>query len=437
MSAKPRARILMLEDDAVMGGSLAHRLGIEGYNVDWVRNMADASVCLTRAVPDLFLSDLWLPDGSGESFFERMHTELRGVPTVFMTAYADIEQAVRLVRGGADDFLTKPLQIAELLERIETLLARRIVPLADAVMGRSPAIRAVEATLRRAAGAESPVLLLGETGVGKEVAARLLHAASPRAAAPFIAINCAAIPAELLESEVFGHERGAFTGAGARHIGYAERAREGVFFLDEVGELPLALQPKLLRLLEARVFQRVGGHEQLPFRARIIAATNADLLARVRQGLFREDLLYRLDVIGVEIPPLRRRGEDILPLAMTFLELSGGSAPRRFDPGAEEALLAHDWPGNARELRNRVERASILADGPAITASDLFPKRIAEALPPTLAASMEAAERITISAALQSAGWDVALAAERLGVGRSTLFDKLRRLGLRRPSDKG
>jgi two-component system response regulator HydG len=263
------------------------------------------------------------------------------------------------------------------------------------------------------ANSNATVMITGESGTGKELLARMLHDQSDRCGANFVPINCAAIPAELLESEVFGHERGAFTGAGARHIGYAERAREGVFFLDEVGELPLALQPKLLRLLEARVFQRVGGHEALPFRARIIAATNADLLARVRKGLFREDLLYRLDVIGVEIPPLRRRGEDILPLAMAFLDLSGGGAPRRFDPGAEAALLAHDWPGNARELRNRVERASILADGPAITASDLFPTRIAESSSPTLAASMEVAERITISAALQSAGWDVALAAER------------------------
>ena len=432
MPAELRGRILMLEDDAVMGGTLAHRLGIEGFAVDWTRSVAEAGTRLAQALPDLFLSDLRLPDGSGETLFERMRAELRGTPTIFMTAYADIDQAVRLVRAGADDFLTKPLRVTELLERIDTLLARRVVPLTDAVLGRSAAIRRVEATLRRAAAAESPVLLMGETGVGKEVAARLLHAASPRAAEPFIAINCAAIPAELLESEVFGHERGAFTGAGARHAGYAERARDGVLFLDEVGELPLALQPKLLRLLEAREFQRVGGREALPFRARVIAATNADLLARVRQGLFREDLLYRLDVIGVEIPPLRQRAEDILPLAQNFLEL-GGAQPPRLDAEAEAALLAHGWPGNARELRNRIERASILADGPCITAADLFPSaRPTNAVPLTLAASLEAAERRSIQAALESAAGDVAIAAERLGIGRSTLFDKLRRLGLRR-----
>jgi two-component system response regulator HydG len=297
----------------------------------------------------------------------------------------------------------------------------------------------VEATIRRAAAVDSSVLLLGESGVGKEVAARLLHALSPAVKAPFVAVNCAAIPAELMESEIFGHERGAFTGATARHEGLAERARGGVLMLDEVAELPPSLQPKLLRLLEAREFNRVGGRERIPFSARVVAATNADIASRVTDGRFREDLLYRLDVIRVEIPPLRSRPEDVMPLARRFLaDCAGrfGRELRGFDAEAEAALLAHRWPGNARELRNRVERAAAMADGPWIGAADLMPElvvpRAMEEVLPTLAAAVAAAERRAIAAALEATGGDVATAAERLGIGRSTLFEKIRRLGLGR-----
>jgi two-component system response regulator HydG len=439
-----RGHILLVEDDAVMGGTLAQRLRIEGYVVQWERDAATAAAWLARHVPDLLLSDLRLPDGSGEELFLAHRDRLAGTPVLMMTAYAGIDQAIRLLKAGADDFLVKPVETAELLGRIETLLARRVVPPEGAVLGPSAAIRQVEAVLRRAATSDSPMLLLGETGTGKEVAARLLHGLSPRARLPFIAVNCAAIPAELLESEVFGHERGAFTGATSRHMGYAERAGAGTLFLDEVTELPPSLQAKLLRLLEAREFSRVGGAAVLPFRARVVAATNADIDARVRDGRFREDLLYRLDVIRVEVPPLRARPEDVLHLARQFLEQAAGRAGRMFrgfEEQAERALEAHSWPGNARELRNRVDRSVAMADGPWIGVADLFPDHgrqghaYDETSAATLAEVVEAAERRAVAGALEATGWDVGAAATLLGVGRSTLFEKVRRLGLARPAE--
>ncbi|MBL6080764.1 sigma-54-dependent Fis family transcriptional regulator [Belnapia sp. T18] len=435
-----RGRILLVEDDAVMGGTLAQRLRLEGYSVEWAHGAVEAAAALARRVPDLLLSDLRLPDGSGEELFLAYRERLAGTPALLMTAYAGIDQAIRLLKAGADDFLVKPVETADLLGRIEALLARKLVAPEDAVLGPSAAIRRVEAVLRRAASSDSTSLLLGETGTGKEVAARLLHALSPRARLPFVAVNCAAIPADLLESEVFGHERGAFTGATSRREGYAERAGGGTLFLDEVAELPPQLQAKLLRLLEAREFTRVGGNAVLPFKARTIAATNVDLDARVRDGRFREDLLYRLDVIRVEIPPLRARPEDVVHLARHFLESASGRSPRPlrgFDEQAVKAMETHAWPGNARELRNRVDRAVALADDPWIGAADLFPDRrgatATEDAAATLAEVLVAAERRAVASALEVTGWDVGAAAARLGVGRSTLFEKVRRLGLARP----
>ncbi|MDX2103499.1 MAG: sigma-54 dependent transcriptional regulator [Alphaproteobacteria bacterium] len=432
-----RGTVLLVEDDQVLGAALAHRLEIEGYAVVWVRTLADAEAQVARTAPDVLVCDIRLPDGSGEDLFMRRRLQLFDAPVLFMTAFGEIDQAVRLIRAGADDFLLKPFEVPDLLQRIERMLARRVQPQKDANLGASVAIRRLEASLRRAAQVDSSVLLLGESGVGKEVAARLLHALSPTAKAPFVAVNCSAIPADLMESEIFGHERGAFTGATGRHIGFAERAATGMLLLDEVAELPLSLQPKLLRLLEAREFTRVGGTERLPFRARVVAATNADIQGRARDGRFRDDLLYRLDVIRLEVPPLRARQDDVLLLAQQFLAACTQRFARDlrgFDASAEAALLAHTWPGNVRELRNRVERAAAMADGPWITASDLMPdhsqsRPLADTLP-TLAATVAAAERRAIEAALSATGGDVTAAAERLSVGRSTLFDKIRRFGL-------
>jgi two-component system response regulator HydG len=432
----PRGTLLLVEDDPVMGGSLADRLGLEGFDVAWVQRAGEAQAALARLRPDLVLCDIRLPDGSGEALYATLRPALGTAPVVFLTAFGEIDQAVRLMRAGAADFLTKPFAVDDLLGRIDTLLARRPPAEVTGTLGASAAMRAVEATLVRAASVDSTVLLTGESGTGKEVAARFLHARSTRAPRPFVALNCAALPESLMERELFGHEKGAFTGASARTPGYAEQAGEGVLFLDEVMELAPALQAKLLRLIEAREFARLGSARTIPFRARIIAATNADPDARVREGRFREDLLFRLDVIRVAVPPLRARAEDILPLALSFADefaAAFGRAVAGLRPAAEEALLAHDWPGNVRELRNRVERAVALATSPWLDAADLFPDlpRPLEEVLPTLAGVVEAAERRSIAAALAATGGDVAAAAGRLGVARSTLFEKMRRLGLR------
>jgi DNA-binding NtrC family response regulator len=296
-------------------------------------------------------------------------------------------------------------------------------------------MQALDAALRRLAGAGATVLLLGESGAGKEVAARRLHTTGPRAAAPFVALNCAAIPRDLLESEVFGHERGAFTGATERRIGAAERAGEGTLLLDEVGELDPALQAKLLRLLEERRFTRVGGAQELPLRARVVAATNADLPARVAEGRFRGDLYWRLAVVELRVPPLRERAEDLLPLAEAFLRDAAADAARpgaAFAPEALAALEAHAWPGNLRELRNRIERAVLLAEDATLGPADLFPDRAAAAAGPavTLAEARDAAERTHIRRVLARCEGRVGDAARMLDVSRTTLWERMRRLGI-------
>ena len=319
-----------------------------------------------------------IPDMNGEEVYRALALSCGLAPIIFITGHGDIAQAVRLMRAGAADYLTKPFDIEALLRRLEALLAPRWQRGQGYVLGEAPAILAVERALRRVAPIDSTVLLTGPSGSGKEVAARLLHAEGPRARLPFVATNCAALPMDLLESEIFGHERGAFTGATARHEGLAEQAGAGTLFLDEVAELPMPLQAKLLRLVQERVFRRLGGERDLPFRARIVAATNADLEARIAEGRFREDLFFRLAVIRITMPALRERREDIMPLARRFLgEFAAGFARplRGFTTLAEDALINHDFPGNLRELRNRIERASALTDGELITAGDLFPER--------------------------------------------------------------
>jgi DNA-binding NtrC family response regulator len=429
--------VAVIEDDPVMGQSVVDWLAVEGYRTRWFRTGGEAIAALPDAGADAIICDIRLPDMSGEDVQRALAPRCGGLPILFVTGFGEIAQAVRLMRAGAADYLTKPFDIEVLLGRLEALLAPRWQRSEGLSLGAAPAIVAVERLLRRAATVDSTVLITGPSGAGKEVAARLLHAEGSRAGEPFVAVNCAALPADLLESEIFGHEKGAFTGAVARHEGLAGRAGGGILFLDEVAELPLPLQAKLLRLLQERSYRRVGGDRDLPFRGRIIAATNADPEARVAEGALREDLFFRLAVIRIAMPPLRARREDILPLARRFLGEFAGSFGRTmhgFTGLAEEALAAHAFPGNVRELRNRVERAVALGDGPWLGVGDLFPERgddPREAQQATLAAARDAAERRAILAALASAGGDVAAAAVRLEVSRSTLFEKIRRLGLR------
>ncbi|WP_315777877.1 MULTISPECIES: sigma-54 dependent transcriptional regulator [unclassified Bradyrhizobium] len=426
--------IAVIEDDPIMGESLNQYLELEGCKVEWWRSGQEALAGLRRGAPDLVICDIRLPDMSGEDIFRKVSGESAAPPFLFMTAYGQIDHAVALIRAGAGDYVTKPFELDDLISRARALIGRRpAVP--DGVLGLSQQMRRIEELLARMAGRNTPVLFTGETGSGKEVCARHLHNISDAASRPFVAVNCAAIPDNLLESEVFGHEKGAFTGANSRHLGYAERAQSGTLFLDEVAELPLQLQAKLLRLLDERRFYRLGGEAIVPFRARVVCATNRDLAAEVAAGRFREDLYYRINVVAVAIPPLRERPEDIqLLIHRFFTELASANPDLRgLSSGAESAALAHPWPGNVRELRNRLDRAVALATGPWLMPVDLFPETMRSASQPSgrsLAEARDAAEQQEIERALKDTGGQIAEAAKLLGVSRTTLWDRMRRFGI-------
>jgi len=423
----------LVEDDPIMGESLVQRLALEGTIVRWWKNGREALEEIERERPEAVVCDIRLPDMNGDAIFRAVAGRDAAPPFLFITGFGDIDEAVRLMRAGAADYLTKPFEMPVLLGRLAGLL-----PASDdagAVLGVSEPMRQIQRTLLRIARVRSTVLLTGETGVGKEVCARFLHEANG-VKGPFMAVNCAAIPADLLEAELFGHEKGAFTGAHQRHLGYAERAGGGTLFLDEIGDLAPALQGKLLRLLEERQFHRLGGEKPVSFGARIVAATNRDLAGRVAAGAFREDLFYRINVVSITIPPLRQRADDIGWLAARFFdEFSAQSASdlAGLSALAEEALLAHGWPGNVRELRNRMERAVALGLGPWLMPGDLFSEApaISDSGPlPSLEEARMAAERRHIRRALDQTAGEVGQAAKLLGISRTTLWEKMRRLGV-------
>jgi DNA-binding NtrC family response regulator len=422
----------VVEDDPIMGESLVQRLAIEGATTRWWRDGREALGGIRRDAPEAVVCDIRLPDLSGEEVFRDVVTRPDAPPFLFITGHGDVDQAVRLLRGGAGDYVLKPFEMGDFLRRLASILPRRQDG-GMGVLGVSRSMQAVERTLRRLARGRTTVLLTGETGSGKEVAARFLHGLAPTEG-PLMAVNCAAIPADLMEAELFGHERGAFTGATQRHLGYAERAGQGTLFLDEIGDLTLPLQAKLLRLLEDRTFHRVGGEQALPFKARVIAATHADLAALVKAGRFREDLYYRIAVITVDLPPLRERPEDVRWLLDRFVAdmiAATGSDLAGVGALAEDAALAHSWPGNVRELRNRVERAVALSLGPWISPGDLFPERWADTAEadrmPSLEEIRRAAEKRHIHRALQLTGGEIIATAEALGISRTTLWEKMKK----------
>lgn len=435
MPSPDRGLVAIIEDDPVMGESLVQRLELEGYAVNWWRSGGQALEGLKTIEPDAIVCDIRLPDMDGEQVFSTMPPQFERVPVMFVTAFGQIEQAVRLTKAGAADYIAKPFALGDFLERIEGMVAQRSLGGTD-VLGNSKPMREIATTLARVAAIDSTVLLTGESGVGKEVAARYLHSISPRRSAPFIAVNCAAIPKDLLENEIFGHEKGAFTGASGKHEGYVERARDGFLFLDEIGDLPMSMQTKLLRLIESRAYTRLGGERELLSTARIVCATNVDLSRAVAEGTFRADLYYRINVIPMQIPPLRERREDILPLAKAFLSefaTTFGRCTHGFAGSTEQALLGWGWPGNVRELRNRIERAVALTDAAYLRPEAVFPERgpgAAEGDISTLAEVRQNAERDHIRSALERTGGRVEEAAKILGVSRSTLFDKLKKLGI-------
>lgn len=423
-------QILVIEDDTILGGAIVQRLKLEGFAPVWAQTCAEAIAALKRTRPDFVLSDIVLPDGSGEDLFRKAQPWLGDTPILFATAFGEIDQAVRLVKAGADDYLTKPYDVDELVGRIRASLSRRRHSPRGAAateFALSPTTEVIAEQLRRAAAADLPVLLTGETGVGKEIAARYLHASSPRSDSPFLAVNCGAIPHELLESHFFGHERGAFTGATQAHVGYFEEAADGTLFLDEIGELDTRLQTALLRALEDGRFRPVGSRKDRTFGGRIVAATNADLGQLRSERKFRDDLYYRLSVIEIPLPPLRERREEIELLAQRFLnELSTGSRATPVPSGdALQALLRHDWPGNIRELRNRLQRAGVFAKGNMLEADDIFPEmRLIGVEGETLADVRRRAEADLIERAIIASHGRIGDAAKQLGISRTTLWKR-------------
>jgi DNA-binding NtrC family response regulator len=441
MSLENRS-IGVVEDDPIMGESLVQGLTLEGAEVRWWQTAGEAIRAIGRDRLDAIVCDILLPDASGEMVFREVAGQNSPPPFLFMTGYGDIDQAVRLLRAGAGDYLIKPFEMPDFLLRLDHLIGTTL-PSENAVLGLSDAMARVELLLNRLAKVNSNVLIGGETGVGKEVCARFLHARSIGNAGPFIAVNCAAIPEDLMESELFGHEKGAFTGATSRHLGYAERAAGGTLFLDEIGDLSPKLQSKLLRLIESRSFVRVGGEQSIAFKARLISATNVDLEAMVRRGAFRQDLLFRINVVAVAVPPLRERREDLDWLAGRFFDefnAQQNAELRGLSELAMEAIFQHSWPGNARELRNRIERAVALSLGPWIMPGDLFPEQSppcglenirpdAEKIQPLDEARNDAERRHILKALARTKG-AILPAAKILSVSRTTLWEKMRRYGI-------
>ena len=449
--------ILLVEDRAELREMLLTALQRMGYESEGAATLEEALAALARRRFSLVLTDLKLPSGSGMDVLKASLEADAAMPVILMTAFGSVSEAVEAMRQGAYDFIQKPIDLeylkqllARALER-QQLLRENVVLKEEyarkfgfpRIVGEHPAIQAAAREMQRIAATESTVLLLGESGTGKELFARAIHALSPRASKPFVALNCAAIPETLIENELFGHERGAFTGAHARKQGRFESAHGGTVFLDEVAELPLSAQGKLLRVLEERQIDRLGGSGSIQVDVRVIAATNRALQEAVEAGDFRRDLYYRLAVVPIRIPALRERRDDVVLIAEHLLERFRRELRKphlKLAPDAIAALRAHSWPGNVRELQNTLERASILNEGD-IRAADLAlasnvraaAVAVPEAggsLPEVSAQAVKTVEKAKIEATLRECHWNKSAAAQRLGISYKTLLNKIHSYGL-------
>jgi DNA-binding NtrC family response regulator len=441
------SRLCLVEDDPIMGESLSHRFQLENIDVDWHQDATSAIKAISNTSYSVIISDMRLPDMSGEALFESiLEMDRQPPPVIFITGYGSIDQAVRLLKKGARDYITKPFDLDELLNKLRTiskdLFSGDDSAGSEPILGISPLMRRIEETLRQVAQHQASVLITGESGVGKEYAARYLYNASmPDAGAPFIAINCAALPDNLLEAELFGYVKGAFTGAVRNHRGVFERADGGTLFLDEIGEMPASMQAKLLRTIQDGVVQPVGSEKTLHVDVRLICATNRDLKKAVRAGEFREDLFYRINVIHVNIPPLRRREEDIQWFAQRFVEeyANKHSVHHFLPPISERYLKAQLWPGNIRELNNLIERSCILARQEILGPKELggLSSEISIEDDQLMAGGVNLKQYLVecetrlINETLEGHQWKIAESAASLGISRKNLWEKMRKHGIK------
>lgn len=433
--------ILLVEDKPELREMLEHALKRMHYNVTSSGNVSTATTFLRTQRFSAVLTDLKLPGGSGMDVLQTAIESDPAMPVIVMTAYGTVKDAVQAIQQGAYDFIQKPVDLDHLehllkraIER-QQLLRENIVLKEEyarrfgfpRIIGEHASMREIARQMQAIAPTNSTVLLLGDSGTGKELFARAIHQLSPRSARSFVALNCAAIPETLIENELFGHERGAFTGADSRQIGKFELAHGGTIFLDEIGELPLPVQAKLLRMLESGSVQRLGSTAESKVDVRIVAATNRDLEAAVKQQQFRQDLFYRLNVFSIHIPALRERGDDVQLLAEHFLELHRRELRKSklsFSDAAREAIQRHPWPGNVRELQNAIERAAILGEG------ELLPTDLGLAAAAKAAAAQSTSDRAELESVMKECKWNKQAAAAKLGIPYRTLLARLRELDL-------
>jgi DNA-binding NtrC family response regulator len=451
-----KGAVLVVDDDRAMCEALEAALVAHDLDVEWVTSGREALERLERTDPDCLITDVHMPVMDGLELCRRVAARREDLPVVVITAFGSMDTAVGAIRAGAYDFITKPFDVPALILVVERAIrhrrlsteVRRLRRLVEQrhdfgeLIGTSRPIERLRRFLDRIVDSDVSVLVTGESGTGKEVVARLLHDRGPRHDGPFIAVNCAAMPETLLENELFGHVRGSFTGAEVDREGLFVQANGGTILLDEIGELPLPLQPKLLRALQERRARPVGGDREVAFDVRVIATTNRALETAIDEGRFRQDLYFRVNVVNVETPPLRSRGGDVLLLAQHFLAQAAeasGKAVRGLAPPAAERLLAYTWPGNVRELQNCMERAVALARFDDVTVDDL-PEAVrtyagshvlVAGMDPSELAPLEEVERRYVLRVLEAAGGNKALAARILGVGRKTLYRKLDRWSVR------
>jgi len=448
---KTKARVLVVDDDASARGGLEKLLRSEGYVVDTAESGAAALERAAEAPPDVVVTDLKMPNMDGIELLQKLREQDPTLPVIVATSFQDLHSAVRGMRAGAEDYLTKPIDFEALTVTLERALERRDVRLEaenlrrqlrerdaeglQGLLGASAAMQQVYGVARRVANSRATVLITGESGTGKGELARAIHQLSPRRDKPMVSLHCAALAETLLESELFGHERGSFTGADKRRMGRFEQAHGGTLFLDEVGEIPMATQVKLLHVLQERTFERVGGNEPISVDVRLIAATNRDLGADVREGRFREDLYYRLNVVHIDMPPLRVRGGDVVVLANHFLRkfaLENHKRVEGFTDQARTKIVSYRWPGNVRALENAIERAVVLCEGPLIDEGDLPFETVADSLGPIRipGSTMAELERHAILKTLEAMDGSTTKTAEMLDISIRTIQYRLHEFGV-------